>query len=104
MAPVRASLLSKPYVNYVYIPSGLLLVGAAICKIEWLPYAFVLTIALASWQFYDIRTSGKSGTRDLKIIHFADIYPSEVETVLKPDEYQKFDLREKTILSHNTAM
>jgi hypothetical protein len=30
--------------------------------------------------------------------------PAEIKKVLKPDVFQEFELREKTILSHNVAM
>jgi hypothetical protein len=44
--------LSKEYVNGVYIPSGLLIVGVAIVKSEWLPYAILLVIVLAGYKVY----------------------------------------------------
>ena len=47
---------SKKYVNFIYIPSGLILVGCAITKPEWLPFAAALAAALGSWQYYDMRT------------------------------------------------
>ena len=49
--------LSSQYVNGIYIPSGLLLVGIAIIKTEWLPYAAVLALALGSWKMYINRPS-----------------------------------------------
>jgi len=51
-------------------------------KIEWIPYAIALAVALAGWQFYDM----------------------QIKKVLKPDVFQEFTLREKTILSHNVAI
>lgn len=49
------SFLSPQYINGVYIPSGLLLIGCAIVKIEWIPYAVVLALALGSWKVYSNR-------------------------------------------------
>ncbi len=47
-----ASFLSPQYINGVYIPSGLLLVGVAIVKREWLPFAVVLAVLLGAWKVY----------------------------------------------------
>ena len=47
---------SKQYVNFIYIPSALVLVGCAIVKSEWLPYAAALVGALGAWQYYDMRS------------------------------------------------
>lgn len=41
---------SSEFVNGIYIPSGLLIVGVAIVKSEWLPYAVVLAAALGGWK------------------------------------------------------
>ncbi|MCJ1437298.1 NADH-cytochrome b5 reductase [Xylographa pallens] len=76
------SFLSPQYINGVYIPSGLLLVGCAIVKVEWLPYAVVLALALGTWK----------------------IYVNQTKKVLKPDVFQEFELKEKTALSHNVAI
>ncbi|MCJ1476608.1 NADH-cytochrome b5 reductase [Lambiella insularis] len=76
------SFLSPQYINGVYIPSGLLLVGCAIVKIEWIPYAVILALALGGWQ----------------------VYNNQLKKVLKPDVFQHFDLKEKTVLSHNVAI
>ncbi|KAK5139002.1 NADH-cytochrome b5 reductase, partial [Oleoguttula sp. CCFEE 6159] len=76
------SWLAPQYVNGIYIPSGLLIVGCAIVKIEWLPYAIALAAMLSGWK----------------------IYSSQARKVLKPNEFQNFQLKEKTVLSHNTAI
>lgn len=76
------ALMSKQFIDGIYIPTGLLLVGVAIVKREWLPYAAALALVLGGWKFYN------AGSRK----------------VLKPNEFQNFELKEKTILSHNTAM
>ncbi|MCJ1223369.1 NADH-cytochrome b5 reductase [Toensbergia leucococca] len=74
--------LSQQYINGVYIPSGLLLVGVGIVKREWLPYAVVVAVLLGAWK----------------------VYNNQVKKVLKPDAYQDFELKEKTVLSHNVAI
>ncbi|MCJ1410623.1 NADH-cytochrome b5 reductase [Ptychographa xylographoides] len=74
--------LSPQYINGVYIPSGLLLVGCAIVKAEWLPYAVVLVVALGGWK----------------------IYSNQTKKVLNPNAFQEYELKEKTVLSHNVAI
>ncbi|EON98083.1 putative nadh-cytochrome b5 reductase 1 protein [Phaeoacremonium minimum UCRPA7] len=76
------SLLSKQYVDGIYIPAGLLVFGTFIVKREWLPYAVALALALGAFKF--IRTQPKK--------------------VLKPDAFQEFELKEKTVISHNVAI
>ena len=49
------SFLSPQYINGVYIPSGLLIVGVAICKFEWLPYAIALALTLGTFKIYQNR-------------------------------------------------
>lgn len=94
------SWLSPQYINGVYIPSALLLVGTAIVKIEWLPFAAVLALALGGWKVYTNRGNLRSTlTLETKLT-----LRVEVKKVLKPTEFQEFPLKEKTILSHNTAM
>lgn len=46
------SLLSPQYVNGFYLPSGLLLLGVGITKMEWLPYAVVVVLLLGAWTYY----------------------------------------------------
>ncbi|QDS69562.1 NADH-cytochrome b5 reductase [Venturia effusa] len=75
-------ILATQYVQGVYIPSGLLILGTFIIKQEWLPYAVALAAVLGSWKVWNNR----------------------VHKVLKPNELQEFELKEKTILSHNTAI
>ncbi|KAF2743369.1 ferredoxin reductase-like protein [Sporormia fimetaria CBS 119925] len=70
------------YVHGVYIPSALLIVGVAIIKRDWVPYAVALAAVLGGWKVFS-NTSRK---------------------VLKPMEFQNFELQEKTILTHNTAI
>jgi cytochrome-b5 reductase len=43
---------SKKYVDGIYIPSGLLVVGCLIVKREWVPYAVLLAAVLGGYKFY----------------------------------------------------
>jgi len=74
--------LAPQYIHGVYIPSALLVVGVAIVKKEWLPYAAIVAVVLGSWK----------------------VYSNKPRKVLDPKEFQEFELKEKTILSHNTAI
>ncbi|KAH8672119.1 hypothetical protein BGZ60DRAFT_406592 [Tricladium varicosporioides] len=74
--------LSKKYIDGVYIPSGLLVVGCLIVKREWLPYAIALALAMGGYK----------------------VWAMQVRKVLKPNEFQSFELKEKTIISHNVAI
>jgi len=77
-----SSPFAPQYVHGVYIPSALLIVGTAIIKSEWLVYAVALAALLGGWK----------------------VYNNLPRKVLKPNEFQNFELKEKTILSHNTAI
>ncbi|KAK1599090.1 oxidoreductase FAD-binding domain-containing protein [Colletotrichum navitas] len=76
------SLASRKYFDNVYIPAGLIILGCAITKSEWVPYAVLLSLALAAYKFNSM----------------------QVKKVLKPDAFQEFELKEKTIISHNVAI
>lgn len=99
---VPHSFLSSQYINGIYIPSGLLLVGIAIVKKEWLPYAVVVAILLGSWKIYSNRQSDFSSITCLTVLMF--VTKSEPKKCLNSDEYHEFPLKEKTIISHNVAM
>jgi cytochrome-b5 reductase len=75
-------LLTKAYVDGVYIPSGLLIVGTLIVKREWIPYAILLALALGGYK----------------------VWSNRIQSVLKPAVFQNFELKEKTIISHNVAI
>ncbi|KAL5433175.1 NADH-cytochrome b5 reductase [Paraphaeosphaeria minitans] len=77
-----SGLFATQHVQGVYIPSALLLVGTAIVKKEWLPFAAALAVMLGGWK----------------------VYTNAPRKVLKPNEFQEFPLQGKTILSHNTAI
>lgn len=46
------SLLSSQFINGVYIPSGLLILGVGIVKFEWLPFALAVSLVLGAWKIY----------------------------------------------------
>jgi len=81
-APKQNEFLTRKYIDGVYIPSGLLVFGCLIVKREWVPYAVVLAVLLGGYK----------------------VYSSRVKKVLKPTEFQDFELTEKTIISHNVAI
>lgn len=57
-------ILATQYVQGIYIPSGLLIVGTFIIKQEWLPYAVALAVALGSWKVW---MNSKSSNITLKL-------------------------------------
>jgi cytochrome-b5 reductase len=89
--------LAPQYIHGVYIPSALLLVGCYIVKSEWLPYALGVALALSSYKIYN------SCMYRLNLMALI-LTVSVPRKVLNPNVYQDFELKEKTILSHNTAM
>lgn len=96
-------LTAKKYVDGIYIPAGLLVFGTFIVKKEWVPYAALLAVLLGVWKF----TSSRMFGFNLMSLQFcpADFHCStEPKKVLKPDAFQEFELKEKTIISHNVAM
>ncbi|KAI1247773.1 NADH-cytochrome b5 reductase [Eutypa lata] len=76
------SLTSRRYIDGIYIPVGLLVVGTYIVKKEWTPYAVLLALVLGAWKYVS----------------------SQPKKVLKPDVFQEFELKEKTVISHNVAI
>ncbi|KAI8959765.1 ferredoxin reductase-like protein [Daldinia sp. FL1419] len=77
-----APLTSRAYFDGIYIPAGLLVLGTFIVKKEWTPAAALVAIALGLLKYY----------RSLP------------KVILKPDVFQEFELKEKTIISHNVAI
>lgn len=49
--------LTRKYVDGVYIPSGLLVVGCLIVKRDWFPYAIVLALLLGGYKVWSSRKS-----------------------------------------------
>lgn len=109
-----ASLLSPQFINGVYIPSGLLILGVGIVKFEWLPFAIAVSLVLGAWKIYSVgqhrllvkEFSGRQRTNpDHQAPELAPVPEKMMVTnALKPDVFQKFPLKEKTVLSHNVAM
>ncbi|KAK9456318.1 hypothetical protein V1511DRAFT_457350 [Dipodascopsis uninucleata] len=77
----KENLLSTP-LHGIYIPVGLIVVGTFIVKREWTFYSVIFALSLAA----------------LKIMR------GQPKKVLKPDVFQEFELKEKTIISHNVAI
>ncbi|KAI1393546.1 ferredoxin reductase-like protein [Hypoxylon trugodes] len=75
-------LSSRAYIDGIYIPAGLLVLGTFIVKREWTPIATLVAIALGILKYF----------RSLP------------KKILKPDVFQEFELKEKTIISHNVAI
>lgn len=50
MSATPSPLLSKQYIDGVYIPSGLLVIGCLIVKREWVPYAIALALGLGGYK------------------------------------------------------
>jgi cytochrome-b5 reductase len=90
---------SPQYVNGIYIPSVLLLTGVAIIQRAWLPFAVAFVAIVGGWKFY----SGGKETPPALASSWAHTWTG-ARKVLKPAEFQEFELEEKTVLSHNTAM
>ncbi|KAI9670049.1 MAG: NADH-cytochrome b5 reductase [Caeruleum heppii] len=80
--PKSSPLMTPQLINGIYIPSALLVVGTAIIKREWIFYAVAMAAVLSGWKLYNNR----------------------VRRVLKPNEFQDFPLKEKTVISHNVAI
>ncbi|OIW33814.1 ferredoxin reductase-like protein [Coniochaeta ligniaria NRRL 30616] len=75
-------MLSKKMFDGIYIPAGLLVVGTIIVKREWTPWAVLLAVILGAIKAYRVQPS----------------------KVLKPDVFREFELKEKTVISHNVAI
>jgi len=73
---------SKQARDGIYIPAALIVLGCAIVKMDWVPYAVALALGLVGLK----------------------LWRNRVQKVLKPNELQDFELQEKTIISHNVAI
>ena len=49
--------LSSQNINGVYIPSALIIVGIAIVKKDWLPYALIVVSLLGGYKVFNNRTT-----------------------------------------------
>ncbi|TGZ85373.1 ferredoxin reductase-like protein [Ascodesmis nigricans] len=81
MATDNKNLLSTP-LHGIYIPATLLVVGTAIVNRDWIPYAVGVALVLSGFK----------------------VYRGQPTKVLKKDQFQEFELQEKTVLSHNVAI
>jgi len=52
-----SSWLARHYIDYVYIPGALLVVGTLIVKREWAPYSILLALVLGAYNFWNFRES-----------------------------------------------
>ena len=113
--PKPTSLLSPRFINGVYIPSGLLILGVGITKSEWLPAAVGVSLLLGVWKIYSfgrcclcLQTLVVRGACLYQFITVPELAPVPIEIMatnaLKPDVFQEFSLKEKTVLSHNVAV
>lgn len=48
-------LLSRVYIDYVYVPAALLIVGTLIIKKEWTPYSALLALVFGGYNFWNFR-------------------------------------------------
>ncbi|KAK9452339.1 uncharacterized protein V1518DRAFT_410977 [Limtongia smithiae] len=74
--------LLKTPLHGLYIPMGLIVLGTAICKFDWVPYSIILALVLGGLK----------------------VWRGRPRKVLKPEVFQEFELKEKTIVSHNVAI
>lgn len=75
-------LFSREYRDRIWIPSLLLIVGVAIIDRRYLAHAIGAVSLFAALKLWFIQPT----------------------TVLKPDVFQNFELKEKTIITHNVAI
>jgi len=73
---------SQKFRDGIYIPTLLLLVGTFIVKKEWLPYSLLWAVSFGTFKYFNMQP----------------------KKVLKPDVFQDFVLKEKTVISHNVAI
>lgn len=95
-----SSPFATQYVTGIYLPSAVLLIGTAALKSEWLPYALALTAILTGAVIFSSQGMFAHLTKPSQSLTFS----GGGRKVLKPDQFQEFELGEKTVLSHNTAM
>ncbi|KAM3498679.1 hypothetical protein MY10362_008011 [Beauveria mimosiformis] len=79
---VDDSLFARQYIDYVYVPGFLLIIGTAIVKASWVIYAIPVALLFGACNFWNF----------------------QIKKVLKPDVFQEFELQEKTVISHNVAI
>lgn len=97
-------LTSRMYIDGIYIPVGLLVVGTLIMKREWALYSVAIALVLGSWKFYRLRMSPLLLVSRASELELTSIPAAEPKKVLNPEVFQEFELKEKTVISHNVAM
>ncbi|CAK7563960.1 MAG: NADH-cytochrome b5 reductase [Sporothrix epigloea] len=75
--------LSRKYIDGIYVPVALLIVGCLIVKREYTIYAAALGLLFGTVKFFNLQ-------------------PKKVLT--DPNAFIEFELKEKTIISHNVAI
>ncbi|KAH6610336.1 nitrate reductase [Trichoderma cornu-damae] len=81
-AKIDEGVFARQYIDYIYVPAALLVVGTVIVKSDWTPYAALVAVVLGTYNYFSF----------------------QIKKVLKPDVFQEFPLQEKTIISHNVAI
>ena len=93
--------LSPQLITSVYLPSAIVLFGVGFAKKEWLPFALVIPIVLGALHYYgNGQFVIETQRREICLLWLQSV----VKKALKPDVFQDFALKEKTVLSHNVAM
>lgn len=82
--------LSAQFVQFVYIPSAVLILGALLFKKDLLPLAIAATGLLGGIQYALANQGPPPAPKGRKILH--------------PEQFQEFPISEKTQISHNTAI
>lgn len=114
--------MSKQYINGVYIPSILLIVGVAIIKKEWVPYAVLLASLAGGYKIFatgmrwvlfffllclyyqTFRPLAGTSQKVDKIGPRLKTITGRPRKVLDPNNFQNFPLIQKTVTSPNTAI
>lgn len=71
----KDSLLSRHYIDYVYMPAVLLIIGTLIVKKEWLPYSAALSLVLGAYNFWNFREFKKKILFISQFVRVADSVP-----------------------------
>lgn len=54
-APIDNSLFARQYIDYVYVPGALLVLGTLIVKRDWVIYSVALALSLGAYNFWNFR-------------------------------------------------
>lgn len=54
-AKVDEGAFARQYIDYIYVPAALLVVGTVIVKSDWTPYAVLLAVALGTYNYFSFR-------------------------------------------------